>query len=461
MSISKQIIFGSDSDLAGSLQQEINLNLVDEYGYTPLVQAAIVNSASKAKLLLKAGAKVDFPDLTNRTALHWAASNGNLELCRLLLSNQANPNTYSSAGQPVLAIPILKTQDKIKKILLKYGANLNFAYDFINGKLLGHRFELEGRVDIVDHDNTFIEIELEGFYLEFSLEIVVSSLVDFKNNYGAKELRQYFPQLKIIIKALYEALELIKYQHYLISVEKYQKRINMILGSDPLILPSAYGGHAISLIKFRDQLIRCDRGAFGKEHGSVVIYDVRNRYLLTREFMQQLLYKRQYEPFINKGLGEYLGLEPKGTLSLSLQKAGNCSWANVEATVPTLMFLLLREKNGAQNTERCKKEALDFYHEWTDWDKNRALHFCLESFIESNPARKAAKAALLAAILFQYCRYDNPKDYSKAKRILSILKLPEYDYILKSYIQVFSQDRQNQNLKDLYQFFNLFGVKLT
>lgn len=458
MSISKQIIFGSDNDIAASLQQKINLDLVDEYGYTPLVQTAIVNSVNKAKLLLEAGAKVDFPDLTNRTALHWAASNGNLELCRLLLKHKANPNAYTSAGQSVAVIPILKNQEKIKKILLSHGANLNFAQDFINGKLLGHRFELDGRVDIVDTNNTFIEIELEGFYLEFSLEIVTSSLVDFKNNYGAKNLRQYFPQLKIIINALYAAIELIKYQHYLVKVESYQNRIKSILDLEPLILPTAYGGHAITFIKFRDQLIRCDRGAFGKENGSVIIYDVQNRYLLNKDLMQQLIYKRQYDSYINHGLGTYLGLEPKDTLPLSLQKAGNCSWANVEAAVPTLLFLLLREKKGVQNTEDCKKEALDFYNEWTDWDKNRALHFCLESFIESNPARKASKAALLAAVLFQYCRYNNPDDYPKAKKIFSILKLPEYDYILKSYIKIFSQDRNNENLKNLYQFLTLFGV---
>ena len=460
MSISKQIIFGSDNDLAASLQQEVNLNLVDEYGYTPLIQAAIVNSASKAKLLLNAGAKVDFPDLTKRTPLHWAASNGNVELCKLLLNSNANANAYTSAGQPAIVVPILRKQEKIKKLLLNHGASLNFAQDFINGKLLGHRFELEGRADINDNNNTFIEIELEGFYLEFSLEIVASSLLDFKNNYGAKGLRQYFPQLKIIINALYTALELIKYQHYLVGADKYQKRINSMLDGDPVILATAYEGHAISLIKFRDQLIRCDRGAFGKDNGSVIIYDIRNRYLLTKDFTQQLLYKRQYEPFINDGLAKYLGLEPREILPLSLQKAGNCSWANVEATVPALMYLLLQEKRGQQNSENCKKEALDFYSEWVDWDRNRALHFCLESFVESNPARKASKAALLAAILFQYCRYDNLKDYPKAKKILSILKLPEYDYILKSYIKVFSQDRKNQNLKNMYQFLNLCGVSL-
>jgi hypothetical protein len=459
MSLSKQIIFGSDADVESFIQQGIPLDLVDEYGYTPLIQAAIVNSTSKAKLLLNAGAKVDFPDLTNRTALHWAASNANLDLCKILLKKGANPNAYTSAGQPAMVVPLLKKLDKIKKILLKHGANLDFAYDFINGKLLGHRFELEGRVDIVDNTGTFIEIELEGFYLEFSLEIVLSSLVDFRNNYGAKHLRLYFKQLDIIMQALSSALELIKYQHYLINARQYQERINDLLDAEPLVLPTAYGGHAITLIKFRQWLIRCDRGAFGKKNGSVIIYDVRNRHMLNKELMQQLLYKRQYDAFINGGLIKYLGLEPKEILPLSLQKAGNCSWANVEAVVPTLMFLLLMEEKGEQNRAACRQEALDFYKEWTDWDKNRALHFCFESFIESTPARKASKAALMAAILFQYCSYDSPQDYPKAQKILSVLKQPEYSYILKSYIQVFSQDKNNPYLKNLRQFFTLFGIE--
>ena len=102
MSLSKKIIYGTDQELKEFLKTEPELDVIDEYGYTPLIQTAIINSASKAQILLDAGAKINFPDLTGRTALFWAADNNNLELCKLCLNNYADPNTYSSGGQPTL-----------------------------------------------------------------------------------------------------------------------------------------------------------------------------------------------------------------------------------------------------------------------------------------------------------------------------------------------------------------------
>ena len=461
MSIAKTIIYGTDQELVNALHQQTELKLdeIDEYGYTPLVQTAIINSVPKAQLLLNIGASVDFPDLTGRTALHWAAENNNYNLCKLLLEKGANANSYTYASQPVLVIPLLRKKTKIKDLLLSYGANLEFAQDFINAKLLGHRFELQGRVDIVDHTNTFIEIELEGFYLEFSLEILINSLSEFHKNFGGKHLRKYFTHLDKIIAALQTGSEFTKYQHYLINIKTYEKRISQLLENEPLVLPIAFDGHAISLIKFSDMLIRCDRGEFGQKNGAIIFYDV-TKPGLNKSLCKELLYKRQAKEFINDGLERYLGLEAKFQLPISLQRAGNCSWANVEAIVPALMFLFLLEEKGIHEIEACAKEALIFYAEWVEWDKERSLYFCINSFHEANPAQKAAKAALLAAIMFQACDYDNDRDPQKAYKILSILTIPEYDYILKSYSKVFSQDKKNANLKSLLNFVDNYKAKI-
>jgi hypothetical protein len=460
MTFSKQIIFGTDTDVANALAKGAEINVVDEYGYTPLIQTAIVDSVSKAQMLLEADSQVDFTDLTTRTALHWAASNGNYEMCKLLLRYGANPNHYTNAGQPVLVMPFLRKQKNIQKLLINHGAKLDFAQDFVNAKLLGHRFELEGRIDIIDHKGTFIEVEFEGFYLEFSLEIVAQSLRDFRVNFGGKHLRKYFPKVDRVANELQAAIELIKYQHYLIDIDKYAKRIDRILAYEPLILPISFGGHAITFIKMGNWLLRCDRGEFGKKNGTVILYYMHNAHLFTKSFIKNLLYKRQYRQFIDSGLIKQLGLEPKWKLPISEQKAGNCSWANVEAVVPAMIFLLLLEANGSENIASFQETVIHFYNEWVEWDRNRELHFCLESFQESNPARKASKAALLAAILFQSCKYDDLKDQQKVARILPILTLPDYDYILKSYFKVFGQDKRNEYMDNLRNFLDDFGVKV-
>ena len=460
MSISKKIIYGSDKELISLLQTEPELNVIDEYGYTPLIQAAIINSASKTKILLNAGAKVDFTDLTGRTALFWAADNDNLELCDLLLKHNANPNAYSSGGQPLLVMPLMKKQQAVKKSLVASGAKLDFAQDFLNAKLIGHSFELEGRVDIVDTKNTFIEVELEGFYLRFTLEIIASSLIDFKKSFGAKKMRKYFTYLDKIINALQTAIELIRLQHYLTDIKQFLDKINSLLDNELIIIPISFGGHAITLIKFKDWFIRCDRGEFGRDHGTVIYYDMQYPTRLTKSFYRELIYKRQYPEYINAGLINYLGLQPKKTLGLPIQKTGNCSWANVEAVIPAITAMLLLEERGNNNQKNCEDEALFFYHEWREWNKTRSLDFCIQSINESGLARKISKAALLASILFQACDYDNQKDRQKSNKILAVLSQPDYIQILKCYAKTFSKEKDNILWKNFYNYLEDVGIDM-
>ena len=460
MSISKKIIYGSDKELISLLQTEPELNVIDEYGYTPLIQAAIINSASKTKILLNAGAKVDFTDLTGRTALFWAADNDNLELCDLLLKHNANPNAYSSGGQPLLVMPLMKKQQAVKKLLVASGAKLDFAQDFLNAKLIGHSFELEGRVDIVDTKNTFIEVELEGFYLRFTLEIIASSLIDFKKSFGAKKMRKYFTYLDKIINALQTAIELIRLQHYLTDIKQFLDKINSLLDNELIIIPISFGGHAITLIKFKDWFIRCDRGEFGRDNGTVIYYEMQHPSRLTKSFYRDLIYKRQYPEYINAGLINYLGLQPKKTLGLPIQKTGNCSWANVEAVIPAITAMLLLEERGNNNQKNCEDEALFFYHEWREWNKTRSLDFCIQSINESGLARKISKAALLASILFQACDYDNQKDRQKSNKILAVLSQPDYIQILKCYAKTFSKEKDNILWKNFYNYLEDVGIDM-
>ncbi|MCL5261350.1 MAG: ankyrin repeat domain-containing protein [Gammaproteobacteria bacterium] len=459
MSLSKKIIFGTDKDVANELKAGPKLDELDEYGYTPLTQAAIVNSVTKAKLLLDAGAKIDFTDLTGRTPLFWAADNANLNLCKLLLNHQANPNAYTSGGQPVLVMPLLKKQDDIKKLLLSFGGHLDFAQDFINAKELGHAFELEGRVDIVDTNNTFIEVEFEGFFLRFTLEIIANSLFDFKNNFKAKKLRGYFAKLDKILHSLSVAIDLIKLQHYLIDIKGYLDYINTALNADPLILPISFGGHAITLLKYGDWFIRCDRGAYGRDHGTVIYYTLREQSRLTKSICRELLYKRQDPIFINEGLPKYLNLETKMTLPLPTQVTGNCSWANAEALIPALMFLFLYEER-PEDLEACQNEALFFYYYWREWNKSRALDFCIQTLREANPARKAAKGALIASILYQTCNFNSKEGRERSNKILTILNQPELRPILQCYVKVFGEYKDNPYWQNFYKLLDDFGIDI-
>ena len=448
MTFADAIIYGHTKEVKQYLESRVDVNEIDEYGYTPLNEAAIGNHPEIARLLLEHGAKVNAPDLVGNTPLHWAAENYNLELAELLLKYHANPNAYTNYGQPVLVKPLLRGQQDLKELLYRYGADLKFAQDYINIKLLGHRFELTGRADIIDPSSKFVEIDFEGFIIEFTVNIIFTSLQQFKNNFAARNWRDYFSELQQAIDAYNNAAELLKYQQYLVDIKQHQDRIDALLNNELLLLPIGCEGHALTLIKYGNVLAKCDRGAYSLNHPSVTIYKMRRPQACTPALMKQLLYKKQSMEVIHQEINKILDLEIIDELRLPSQITGNCSWANMEGALPTMLFLLTK----------TKQTAINIFEEWRQWDKERALHECIENFYGANPTRKAAIAATLAAVLFQSCRYMADEDLPRANKILGIFKAhEEYDYIINSYVKIFTEQHKTEAGANLLQLLDVAG----
>lgn len=462
-SLANSILYEKPEQLKIILEREQDLDVIDEYGYTPLIEACIIDSVEKAQLLLDAGADVNFPDLTGRSALHWATDNDNYQLSELLLKHHANPNAYTSAGQPILAMPLLRKQIKLSTLLKGKGANLTFAQDFINAKLLAHRFLLRGRVDIVDPKDELIEIDYEGFYIESSIAFLLNSTQDFIHNFQARNLREYFPEIKEAISALETAAELIKYQHYKINTNEHERQIYALLERDLLIIPIAYEGHAITLIKYGNLLVRCDRGEYGRDHGTVIISRMGPNQTMSKHFLMELMYRPLSRKFITEEFNGLLNLKTIMTLPLAPQTSGNCSWANVEAALLAAVFLLFI-KNGPQTSledfRRAEDKAFLIYNEWQQWDRDRSLDFCIDNFHESNALHKLSKAAMLTSIFIQQCRYEDLKDLERVKQILPIITQPKYLYILKTYLDVFRETQNNELINKIENYLDDFGVNL-
>lgn len=453
--LSNAIIYNTVADIKRLLAQHPPLNEIDDYGYTPLTQTAIVDDVEKARLILEAGADVNMADLTGRTALHWAADNNNYHLCALLLEHQANPNAYTTAGQPILVMPLLRQQRELVKLLQQHGGDIDFAQDFINAKLLSHRFELKGRADIVDPKNTFIELSYEGFYLEFTVSVVLNSLTQFRNNYHMRNLRHYDAILKNVIQCFEVATELLKLQNYRTKPEQHQSKINALLSGPIVIIPIACQGHAIIMVRCNNYMIRCDRGAYGREHGTVILYKMNRPQALTNKLMTHLIYQHTTQQEVNEELPQLLGFEKLTTLPLSEQITGNCSWANVEAAIPAIMIMHLLSE------DHPEESALKFFHEWERWDQNRALYFCIERLESSaSPARQSSYATILAAILFQRCDHDRDEDLAIAKKIVKVLSKPEFKYLLQNYYEVYAKDKRLPEGHNFLKILDDFGITL-
>ncbi len=460
-SFANEILFGTLQGVERFIQSGADIEEIDEYGFSPLTEASIANKIDVVALLLEYGADINQADTTGRTALHWAADNHNLPLCELLLANQADANAYTLAGQTVLVYPLLRQQIELKKLLYRYGAKLSFAQDFIQVKLLGHRYELAGQVDIVNAAGRFIEVDYEGFFLEFTLDVILHSLQRYQHNFSSRHWRPHFEELQKLIAAFSNAQALLKYQRYTINIEQYTHSIDALLDQKLLLLPLAYEGHAIALIKYKDWLVRCDRGENSRREGSIVIYQMQHPYAWNNDLAKQLIYARQSAEFLTKTIHRLLGLAPVASLPIKGQIIGNCSWANIEASIPALLFLLqLGTKDDLfHQGEKYQQQALQVYKDWQTWDKDRALEACVQGFYYGNKARKATKASLLAAILFQRFT-QNLQDLKQAEAILRILSLPDYSYLLKSYLEIYWQRHKTPRGKNLITLLDSCGISL-
>lgn len=415
-----------------------DVNQIDEYGFTPLIEAAIVDNIPISKLLLSQYANPNMQDVTGGTALHWAAENKNSELIKLLLGYHANPNAYNLAGQSVLVMPTLRHETALRQQLIYAGADQVFAQDYINTKLLGHMFELVGTANIVDRDNKFVEVDFEGFLLEITLGLISDSLAQFRNHFAARQLRRYSGIAHFIVEAIQRASRLIKYQQYRVDTKKYRDDIESLIQQDPLVIPVGYEGHAITFIRYGNIWTKCDRREDSRLYDNIMFYQIRHKEQMTVELMKRLIYEKQDSQFINQELDRILGLVPITELKVEAQISGNCSWANVEAIIPALFFLVMMQINkDMQGQAYYKTLALNFFHRWREWNKDRALSYCIQSYREGDPLRKATKAEILAAILFQRCDPGNPNDQVRIENILSILIKSPYEYILKNYLRVY------------------------
>lgn len=453
------IIYSDAAQLALSINSQMDLDDHDEYGYTPLIQTAIVNDVAKTQVILEAGANPNFADLTGRTALHWAVDNANEDMIKLLLKSGANPNAYTIGSQPVLVQPLLRKQSLLRDQLLEAGADLTFAYDYVNTKLLGHRFKLTGYVDIADPTARFTEVALEGFILEFSLDVIRASLRSYRHNYAARRVMNEFARIADIEHALDNAIYIAKCQHYLMKLEEHRQQLQKILQQPLCIIPIGQEGHAITVIKCHNFLAICDRANHeDPDKATVAIYTINTPENLSVDLLQAIVFKRQALADVEQLLVQQLGLKPLDQLALPRQISGNCSWANVEACLPTVVLLsTMTETQDKARLDSAKKEALSLHRHWRTWDQERALQFCMQDFAQASVVRQASKLALLAAVFVHACSANRALDLVRAEKIYPLLATEGYEYILESYVQAYCQRGSSVIGDNLKKLLSIFG----
>lgn len=454
MTIADDIIHCRMPDFDAYLRQGESLDDFDEYGFTPLIETAITRQLPITEQLLARGVDINKPDVTGRTALHWAVDNDDLPLARLLLQQGADPNVYTRAGMSLLVYPLLREQNELKHLLYQYEAKLDFALDFIQGKLLGHRFELTGYVDIVNANNEFIELNYEGFILEFTVSMIRDSLRRFTSSYSTRHLRHFFPVIYTVMDALHIAEELLKLQILPFFQDNHLEKIEQLIRAPLLILPVASKGHAICFIRYHQWWAKIDRGENSLTEGCVNIYKMTRADAFNVSFVREFLYQQHDRRYFHEEINQVLGLVPVSQLPISAQIVGNCSWANVQAVLPVGVAL----QELALNQSYAIESVMSLNDAWVEWDKDRAIDDCIHRFYLAEPIRKASLAAMLGGVLFQACDYAYPNHVTRAEKILSILTLPQYYYILQSYLEFYCVKRLTPRGNNLLKLLDDCGI---
>ncbi len=457
-SLSQIIIHADIEALKKSLMIIEDVSYIDEYGYTPLIEAVIVDDVGKVAVLLEAGADVDQQDFTGRTPLHWAVFNNNLKILRCLLDAGANANAYSIVSEPVLTRPLLRGQTDYKDLLVEHGASLSFVHDYVNAKLLGHRFELIGSVDIVDTEGVFTEVDFEGFHLEFCLALIAHSLKTFRHQYVSRTLSPWFKDVDTIIDALIRAQVWPKYDHYLLNASSHYTEIQGWLKQDPLVIPISQEGHAFTLVKCGDLFAICDRSEHLTTEDSIAIYYMNRPSRLNVDLIVDVVYQKCSFEAIVSHLKKALGLFEVAQIPLRSQITGNCSWANVEAIIPALFYMLHAVDSHAKKRTKDSlvADSLELFFRWRDWDTGRSLQFCMQNYDTASPARKASITALLAAVLVQRLSAQVDDHVVWAKQIIPFLKNEDYAYVLESYIATYTQGAPSEVGKNLSELLTIY-----
>ncbi len=101
--------------------RNIDINITNKNGETPLMYLAIVGDVQRAASLIKRGAEVN---RLGWTPLHYAASKGHLEMVQLLLANGALVNAPAPDGTTPLMMAAFSGKEPVVRALVQAGADV-------------------------------------------------------------------------------------------------------------------------------------------------------------------------------------------------------------------------------------------------------------------------------------------------------------------------------------------------
>jgi ankyrin repeat protein len=179
-SLSEEAECGSPESLSEWIKKGSNVDEIDAYGYTPLVNASLRGCAKSVKILLNNGAEIDKKAMHGYTALHAAAQNGHLEVVRILCENRANLEARNDDSDTPLMLAVRSEHQNVVNLLCEKGAEIRAS-----------GFNSQDPVNYaINKHNMYVTDILQKHELERNLHNSVSSTSD--SNYNRNSSNSVF-----------------------------------------------------------------------------------------------------------------------------------------------------------------------------------------------------------------------------------------------------------------------------
>jgi len=161
----------------------VNYNIQDKFGYTPLHVCIRIRNAKIANKLINKS-NVNKQNNIGETALHSACNNEDVDLVKLLIDNNADPNIadYEKKLTPLIYSGVLGNVEIINILLTK---DINFNLQDYNGNTALHYAAIENYAEIINLliDNTNLKLtNIKGK--------TVTHYILEKNNFSFDKLRR-------------------------------------------------------------------------------------------------------------------------------------------------------------------------------------------------------------------------------------------------------------------------------
>jgi len=121
ISIHKAAAEGNIEAVIQHLANGVDVNVKNDFGFTPLLKAAQFGRREVAELLIAKGADVSVKDKFGRTPLHCAADEDQMEVAELLIAAGADVNGRDNGDRTPLDFAVMKKQKEIADLLRKHG----------------------------------------------------------------------------------------------------------------------------------------------------------------------------------------------------------------------------------------------------------------------------------------------------------------------------------------------------